>query len=140
MRTLSIALLAAALLGAVSSDADETAGKPRVDVAKPKPAGCFFIRDFESWRAAPDAKSILIRVDRRHILRLELAASCPTLTWPDARLITRWRGASSMCDALDWDLSVSQGPPGDIPMPCLVKKVVELTPEDIAALPKKQLP
>lgn len=138
LRTISIALLATALLGAVASDADEPGKAP--DVAKPQPGACFFVRDIESWKPAPDAKSIFIRIDRRHFVKLELASSCPTLTWPDARLITKWRGTSSFCDALDWDLSVSQGPPGGFPVPCIVKKVVQMTPEEVAALPPKQRP
>lgn len=134
MRTISIALLAAALLGTAASDADE------VVPAKPKPAACFFVRDFQGWKAAHDAKSIYIRVDSRHFLRLELASSCPTLNWPDARLITTWHGTTSACDALDWDLKVSQGPPGNFAIPCIVKKVHEMSKEEVDALPKKERP
>ena len=138
MRTIGIALLAAALLGAVASDADETA-KPD-DAAKPKPQACYFIQNIESWKPAADAKSIYLRVNLKHFVKLELATSCPTLTWPDARLITRWRGVNSFCDALDWDLSVSQGPYGGFQVPCIVKKVVPMTPEEVQALPPKQRP
>jgi hypothetical protein len=137
MRTLGIVLLAATLAAAFASDADEPAAKPGADAAKLKPSECFLARDFESWRAAPDAKSIYIRVDHKHFLRLELATACPTLTWPDARLITIRHGATDLCDAHDWDLKVSMG---GIPVPCRVKKVVQLTPEEVAAMPKKQLP
>ena len=134
MRTISIALLAAGLLGAAVSVADETAA------AKPKPGpACFFVRDFGAWKPAADAKSIFIRVEPKRYLRLELASKCPTLTWPDARLITNWH-TTSACDALDWDIKVSQGPPGNFVSPCIVKKVHEMTPEEVAALPKTQRP
>jgi hypothetical protein len=135
MRSISFVLLAAALLGTATSDADET--------AQPKPklaAECFFIRDFESWRAPPDAKSIYIRVEHNRFLRLELSAACPLLTWPDARLITRWHGPSVACDALDWDITVEQGPVRGAAAPCIVKKVHPMTPEEVAALPKKLRP
>lgn len=138
MRTISIVLLAAALLGAVASDADEP-GKPPADTAKPPPSQCYFVRDIESWKPAADAKSIFVRIDLHHFVKLELASSCPTLTWPDARLITKWH-SSSFCDALDWQLSVSQGPPGHFEVPCIVKKVVPMSPEEVAALPPKQRP
>lgn len=140
MRTIGIALLAAALLGAVASDADETAKPEDAAKAKPRPEACYFIRDIASWKPAADAKSIYLRIDLKRFVKLELTSSCPTLTWPDARLITKWRGTSSFCDALDWDLSVSQGPGGGFPIPCIVKKVVPMTPEEVKALPPKERP
>jgi hypothetical protein len=140
MRTIGIALLAATLVGVTASVADEPVAKSDAAAAKPKSPSCSAFGDFQGWRAAPDAKSIYIRVDRKRVLQLQLATACPTLTWPDARLITVWRGTRDLCDALDWDLKVSMGPPVGMPIPCLVKKVVQLTPEEMAALPKKQLP
>jgi hypothetical protein len=126
--------LAAALVGTATSDADETAPP------KPKPgAECFFVRDFESWRVPPDAKSIYLRVEHKRFLRLELAAACPLLTWPDVHLITRWHGPSVACDPHDWDISVS----GDLRGPgerCWVKNVIVMTPEEVAALPKRLRP
>ena len=133
MRSISFVLLAAALLGIATSDADE-AVQPKLG------AECFFIRDFESWKAPPDAKSIYIRVEHKRYLRLELAAACPLLTWPDARLITHWRGPSVACDALDWDIRVSDGAPVGASEPCIVKQVHAMTPEEVAALPKKLRP
>jgi hypothetical protein len=137
MRRISLVLLTAALLGAATSDADDSASAK----SKATPDGtCFLISEFQSWKAPPDAKSIFIRVDHKRYLRLELASACPMLTWPDARLITKWHGPNVACDALDWDLSVSQGPPGGFPVPCIVKKVHPMTPEEVAALPKNQRP
>jgi len=135
MRSIGIVLVAAALIGAASSDAYEAAVP-----AAPAKEGCFFTRNFESWKAAPDAKSILIRINMHRYFRLELSGSCPMLTWPDARLITVFRGSTTVCNALDWDLKVSPGPPPSIPVPCIVKNMRELTPDDVAAIPKKQLP
>lgn len=140
MRTISIALLAATVLGAVASSADEPA-KPANDVVPSKPGECYFIRDIGSWKASADAKNIFLRVDRHRVVRLELAASCPSLNWPDARLINHWRGAvGSFCDALDWDLTVSQGFREGPVMACIVKKMVPMTPEEVQALPPKQRP
>lgn len=138
MRTLTIALLAAVLAGAAASDADESA-KPAADAAAAKPGACYFIRDIGSWKPSPDAKSIFLRVDRRQVIKLELADKCPSLTWPSAHLINHWHG-TSFCDALDWQLSVSQGPGPAFEMPCIVKKMVPLTPEEVQALPPKQRP
>ena len=140
MRTISIALLAATLLGAVASSADEPA-KPASDVVKGQPGECYFIRDIGNWKASADSKNIFLRVDRHHVLRLELAASCPGLNWPDARLINRWRSTvGSFCDALDWDLTVTQGFREGPVVACIVKKMVPMSQEEVEALPPKQRP
>lgn len=135
--TIGVVLLAATLLGAVSSSgADVTAASG----PKPRAASCFFTRDWQTWKPSPDARSILIRVGLKRYFRLILSSSCPSLKWPDARLITHFRGTDSVCDALDWDIKVSEGPPGGVIEPCIVKRMVELTPAEVAAIPKKQRP
>jgi len=111
------------------------------DPAPPQPSGrraCFFVNNFENWRA-PDAKTIYIRVGLHEYYRLDLAASCPALLWPDSHLVTKWRGSNVVCSALDWDLKVSQGPQG-ISTPCIVKTMTALTPQEAAAIPKKFKP
>ncbi len=100
---------------------------------------CFFIRNFEGWKA-PDAKTIYIRVDPHDYYRLDLSASCPALLWPDSHLITKWRGSSSVCSPLDWDLKVAQSPPGGMVEPCIVKAMTKLTPAEADAIPKKFKP
>lgn len=135
MRKIALALLTAALLGTAAADT----GAP--DSAPPKADNntCVHVSDFFSWRAAPDAKSIFVRVNKRY-LRLELAAACPRLTWPASQLITTWRGPKVACDALDWNLSIAQGGMAGPPVPCIVSKVHAMTPDEVAALPKNQRP
>ena len=62
------------------------------------------------------------------------------LNAPNARLIANWRGPSIACNAIDWDLRVNQGGPASIPVPCVVKQVHAMTPDEVAALPKGQRP
>jgi hypothetical protein len=100
----------------------------------PKPDGCFFIRNFENWKAA-DARTIYIRVNFSRYYRLDLASECPALLRMDPRLITVWRGSDVVCDALDWDLKVSNGAHG-IAEPCIVKTMTALTGAEAAAIPK----
>jgi Family of unknown function (DUF6491) len=111
---------------------------PAIAQPAPKPNQCFMVNQFQNWRA-PDAKTIFIRVRGNHIYRLDLAGRCTTLLSPGARLITVFRGTSTVCSALDWDLRVSSGIHG-IAEPCLVKTMTELTPTEIKALPKKAMP
>lgn len=133
--SLGLVLLAAALLAGASGADEKAASQPT-----PKANPCFFARDWQSWKPAADAKSFIIRVNYNHYYRVELSSSCPELKWPDARLITRFHGTDTVCNALDWDLRVSQGPPVGFPVACIVKRQVPLTPAEVLALPKKERP
>jgi Family of unknown function (DUF6491) len=104
-----------------------------------QPAGqCFNTTEMGNWRAA-DASTLYIRVRLNKIYRLDLKGRCPFLTAPGARLITTFRGSNLVCSPLDWDLKVSSGIGGSVE-PCLVKAMTPLSPEEIAALPKKAMP
>lgn len=109
--------------------------------AQPPPAqqACFFISEFRGWKA-PDDKTIFIRVGTNRFYRLDLAASCPALKFPDAHLITRSRGPETICSALDWDLQVAQLPPISTPEPCIVKTMTLLPPDEAAAIPARFKP
>lgn len=103
------------------------------------PGKCFYITQFRSWRA-PDAKTIVIRVNLHDYYRLDLSGECGLLTFPGTHLITKTRGPETVCSALDWDLSVAESEPGAIPEPCIVKTMTPMTPADVAALPPKFRP
>jgi hypothetical protein len=99
---------------------------------------CFFVNQFENWRA-PDTRTINIRVQGNHYFRLGLGGECYPLRSGSARLITRFRGSSTICSPLDWDVQVSEGI-GSPPQPCLVKTMTELSPAEVAALLPKDKP
>lgn len=107
--------------------------------APPQQNACFFINEFRSWKA-PDARTIFIRVGTEHFYRLDLAADCALLTFPDAHLITRTRGTETVCSALDWDLRISQPPGTGAPETCIVKQMTLLSPAETAAIPPKFRP
>lgn len=99
---------------------------------------CFFVSQFENWRAA-DTRNINIRVAGNHYYRLGLGNECFPLRSVTARLITTFRGSNTVCSPLDWDLHVSEaiGSPAER---CIVKTMTELSPAEVAALPKKAKP
>jgi hypothetical protein len=107
--------------------------------AQPAQNACFPITEFRGWKA-PDTKTILIRVGLDRVYRLDLANRCSLLASPASHLITKTRGPDLVCSAIDWDLSVSEPPPGNIPEPCIVKKMTLLSPEEAAAIPPKFRP
>jgi len=112
--------------------------------ATSKPAAvqnqCFPISQFEDWRA-PDNKTMYLRVNLNEYYRIDMAGECPELTFPDAHLITVWRGSNEVCGPLDWDLKVADGSgPGSFSVGCIVKAQTRLTPTEVAAIPKKFKP
>ncbi len=99
---------------------------------------CFSTAQFENWRAA-DAKTIYIRVRGNHFYRLGMGGECSVALLPGAQLVTVFRGSNLVCSALDWDLKVRPGL-HEIPEPCIVKTMTELSPAEAAALPVKARP
>lgn len=122
-------LLAAAALGvAGAAYADRPAAKGKTT--------CFFSRNWNGWRS-PDGKTIYLRVNVRDIYKVDLAGGSQLLTWPDSHLIQDVRGPDSVCYPIDLDLKVAND---HIVEPLFVKAITKLTPEQVAALPKKDLP
>jgi hypothetical protein len=118
--------------------------QPAPPAAASKPAAvqnqCFPISQFEDWRA-PDTKTMYLRVNLNEYYRIDMAGECPELTFPDAHLITVWRGSNEVCGPLDWDLKVADGSgPGSFSVGCIVKGQTRMTPAEIAAIPKKFKP
>ena len=115
--------------------------QPAVSPAPPpdkKPNSCFFVTEFDSWRAQ-DANTMYIRTRSNRYYRLDMSNSCPSLLWPDAHLIMNIHGPDTICSAIDWDLKVGNGI-HDIPTPCIVKTMTPLTDAEAAAIPKKFKP
>lgn len=114
------------------------AGAARADAPAAKPRSpCFFSRDWSNWRA-PDKDTIYLRVNVRDIYKIDLSAGgSQLLTWPDSHLINEMRGTDSVCSPIDLDLKVASD---GIVIPLFVKAITRLTPEQVAAIPKKDLP
>jgi hypothetical protein len=124
--------LAAVLAAACNAQADA-----QTSPAAPTHSSCFFVNQFYNWKA-PDSRTIIIRVNMSRYFRLDLAGTCPGVTYPDSHLIMNVHGPDTICSAVDWDLKVNQM--NGIPTPCIVKTMTEMTPAEIAAIPKKFRP
>jgi hypothetical protein len=110
-----------------------------VAVAQPSHAPqCFYSHDWDGWRATPDSRTIFIRVGVSRIWRLDLAAPCPELQAPNAKLITDQRGSSAICTALDINLKVADV--AGFPVGCIVRDMAPLSREEASALPKSLRP
>jgi hypothetical protein len=131
----SIVMAAVAALGlAGAAHADAPAAKPQSARAK---SACFFQRDWAGWRA-PNKDTIYFRVNVRDIYQIDLSAGgSQILTWPDSHLINEIHGVDSVCSPIDLDLKVAND---HIVIPLFVKAITKLTPEQVAAIPRKDLP
>jgi len=99
---------------------------------------CFLGRDWESWTAPGDGDAILIRVGIRDIYRVELTRGSHVRKDPDRFLINKQRGSSWICSPLDLDLEVADHV--GFRQPVIAKSLRKLTPQEVAAIPKKDLP
>jgi hypothetical protein len=134
LRSALLIATCAAAAGSVPAQA-----QPEAPRAEQRPNQCFQTTEFRSWRA-PDPSTIYVRVRVSDVYELKLTGSCPFITSGDAFLVTKFRGSSSVCDANDWDLKVAQNGPGSIPVPCIVRSMRRLSPQEAAAIPKKARP
>ncbi len=103
----------------------------------PTKTPCFFVTQWGGWKS-PSPKVIYLGVNMHDVYRLDLAAESSHLQWPDARLVSEVRGSSSICTALDLQLSVSDS--GGFREPLFPAKLTKLTPDEVAAIPKKFRP
>ena len=115
------------------------ASAARAEDARPSSfAHCFTADQYNGWRS-PDRKTIYIRADLNRFYRIELSRECPALTHSDAQLILKQRTGAMICSAADIGLKAKSAI-ADLPEPCFVAAMTELSPDEIAALPKAVKP
>ncbi|MEJ2814943.1 DUF6491 family protein [Caulobacter sp. CCG-8] len=126
---LTTVLLAAA---APALAADEPAAK-----APAAKRSCFYMSEWDNW-SAPDRDTLYLKVRNRDVYQVDLSHGTSMLTSPGVHLVSIQRGVDSVCSPLDLDLRVSDG--WGMAMPIMAKSITKLTPEQIAAIPKKDRP
>jgi len=98
---------------------------------------CFYLSQWEGWRS-PNPDVIYLRVRINDIYRIDLSHGTSLLQDPFAHLVNREHGDDSVCDPIDLNLSVSDG--SGLREPLFPKAITKLTPQQIAAIPPKDLP
>jgi hypothetical protein len=99
---------------------------------------CFLANDWEGWKS-PNPNVIYVRVGVSRIYEFDLSAGSNQLQEPDMHLVSKIRGSDWICDPLDLQLQLADNH-GAFEVPLFVKSITRLTPEQIAAIPKKDLP
>ena len=84
--------------GQSASPASSPPEAAKAEAAKPERA-CFFNRDIRGF-AAPDDKTLYLRVRSKEVFRLEMMGRCPDFDW-ESRLAIDSRGSSSLCYPVD---------------------------------------
>lgn len=130
------ALIGLALVGMGATAASAAEGDAPAKAVKPA-RQCFYLSDWRGW-SAPNKDTLYLKVRNREVYRVDLAYGSNQLTWPGTHLVSIVRGPDSVCGPNDLDLRVGDG--FGMPIPIRAKAITKLTPEQIAALPKKERP
>lgn len=144
MRQLAIALAAGAALGAAAIGGAAIAARPVAQLGPAPPSGtglatgqCFRSMDIRNHTIA-DRQTILLDVNNRDTYRVTMRGSCLAGVIPSDPIITRSPpGSTIICKPIDMDLSIARD---GFRSPCLIDSIVKMTPEEVAALPKKLKP
>jgi hypothetical protein len=123
---IGLAALAALLACGSASQTALAASPGRYDAHQ-----CFYTRNVTSF-AAPDEHTLYVRVGVRDVYRFDMFGPCPDIDW-NQRLALVSRGSSWICEGMDAEVGLG-------PQRCPVSHVRKLTPEEVAALPKRARP
>lgn len=132
---LPMALAAAALAASAGAAPDPATGA----APKPKPGrDCFLVNSWEGWSAPAGGDMLYLKVNLHDIYQVDLTPGSHVHKDGDRFLVSRIRGSSWICNALDLDLRISDR--HGIVQPLIVRSLRKLTPAEAAAIPPKDLP
>jgi hypothetical protein len=97
---------------------------------------CFWARDVNNFAAETD-RVVNVRVGVRDVYQFEMFGLCPDVRWNQRIGLVARGGGDRVCTGLDAELVV----PSSIgPRRCPVRNIRKLTPEEVAALPRRARP
>lgn len=130
------AVLTAAVLTtlALAPDASGQSSPPRS--SRPR-SECFDAR-FVSSFSAPNDQTVYIKVGTRDVYRLSLFSPCLNVDWTQAIGLKSIAGSDWICRGVEAELIVPNRQLGR--QRCLVSDIHKLTPEELAALPRRDRP
>ena len=104
----------------------------------PDHRACFLSNNWESWKVAPGGDALYLRIRLNNYFRVGLTPGTRAVRTPGSFLINRVRGSNWICSPLDLDLTISDTT--GIRQPLIARSLHQLTPEEVAAIPRKDLP
>jgi len=133
---IALAITAVALLSSAAVTPATAGATPDAKAAaKPTRNQCFWTRNVTGFAAA-DEHTLNVRVNVKDVYQFEMFGPCPDIDW-NQRIALVSRSGSSICDGMDAEV-ITHSALG--PQRCQVRSVKKLTPEEIAALPKRGRP
>lgn len=125
MRLVTIALAASAVLATPAFAADLPAKQ------------CFRSQEIRN-HTIETRSTLLVNVRGKEVYRVAMKGSCLAgATSSDPIIMRSPPGAPLICKPIDLDIAISKG---GFASPCLVDSITRLSPEEVAALPKKLKP
>ena len=135
--TLKIALAAAAGLIALSvAGAPVAAAKSPLEPTKRPARQCFWNHQVHGF-AAPNDRTVNVRVGVRDVYQFEMFGPCIEVDWAHRIALVSRGGGSYICDDRDVEIVT---PTSIGPQRCTIRHMRKLTPAEIAALPKHGKP
>jgi hypothetical protein len=124
---IAAAASAAIAIGAGAAEAKSSAG-----------GECFLSNDWKGWTITAGGDALLLRINLHDIYRVDLTPGSHARRNPGEFLVNRVRGSSWICSSLDLDLTISD----DLGFrrPLIATGLRKLTPQEVAAIPRKELP
>ena len=133
----SAALASGLALTAASGLAADSGNAPPPPKPNTGPA-CFWAREADNF-SAPDDKTLYVRVGIHDVYRLTLFGNCLDISWVQhVGLATH--GMSNICEGRNPDVDVIDREAGVGRERCPVSDVHKMTPEELAAVPKRDRP
>jgi hypothetical protein len=108
-------------------------------IAEAQPAAshatpCFYTTQIMSTRLSGDTRALYIRTSGRGYYRLDFASDC-NHSGNEPLVIHPFTNSGQICSAISVDVSVR-----DTHERCLATQLTLLTPDEVAQIPKKDLP
>jgi len=106
--------------------------------AKSKSGPCFATNTWRSWTTTDNGDALLLRVGLRDIYKVGLTPGTRARKGPNQFLVNQVRGSNWICSHLDLDLMISDNL--GFRQPLIATSLRKLTPQEVAAIPKRDLP
>ena len=133
MRRLALgisAALATLALAPVAQAATEAAPATR--------SNCFASNQWKGWNAGPSGDTLYLRVNINDVYEVNLTPGSHARKSAGRFLVNEVRGSNWICSAVDLDLSIADEL--GFHQPLIARSMRKLTPEEVAAIPRKHLP
>jgi hypothetical protein len=130
LRSSISSVLVAALLIAAGAATAATDKAPR--------DACFLSNSWKGWTAPGDGDFLYLRINLNDIYRVDLTPGTHVRKGADNFLVSEVRGSNWICTPLDLDLQLSDH--NGFRQPLIARSLRKLTPAEIAAIPRKDLP